>query len=206
MTGGSGGIGKEIKNNLILNGIDVIAPNSNTLDLSQEIKDLPICKFNGFIHCAGINLLANHYEIKEDVLYKLFKINTFSFITICNKLKFNNNSNILAIGSLYSFLTKEKRLQYSMSKHALLAAVKTIALEKSKFKIKVNMISPGFVNTKLTTINNSKERIDYLNNNIPLGLTTTKDIADICMFFIKNNNSITGQNILVDGGYSLKTI
>ena len=103
-------------------------------------------------------------------------------------------------------MTKENRLQYTMSKHALLGAVKTIALEKAASNIKVNMISPGFVQTPLTIKNNTQERIDYLNEVIPLGLTDPCEIANLCVYFIKQNNAITGQNIQVDGGYSLKGI
>jgi NAD(P)-dependent dehydrogenase (short-subunit alcohol dehydrogenase family) len=68
------------------------------------------------------------------------------------------------------------------------------------------MISPGFVDTALTRKNNSKERIEFLNENIPLGLTDSCEIANLCLYLIKQNNAITGQNIIIDGGYSLKSI
>ena len=89
----------------------------------------------------------------------------------------------MAIGSLYSTLVKENRIQYCMSKHALFAAVKTMALEMSKDKIKINLISPGFVDTKMTRQNNSEKRINYLKKHIPLNLTSAKDIAEICLLF-----------------------
>ena len=141
-------------------------------------------------------------DVEEETLLKVFKVNTFSFLNICKQLNFSDNSNIVAIGSLYSFLIKPERISYSLSKHALLAAVKTMALEMSSSKIKVNMVSPGFVDTKLTRINNTKERIDELNNLIPLGLTNANEIAKVCLYLIKENQAITGQNIVIDGGYS----
>ena len=93
-----------------------------------------------------------------------------------------------------------------MSKHAMYGAVKTLALEKSLEDIKVNMISPGFVNTEMTRKNNSYDRINYLEKNIPLGLTDPWEVANLCVYLIKNNKAITGQNILVDSGASLKGI
>jgi 3-oxoacyl-[acyl-carrier protein] reductase len=93
-----------------------------------------------------------------------------------------------------------------MSKHALFGAVKTLALEKSPFKIKVNLISPGFVNTPMTVKNNTLERINFLEENIPLGLTQAWEIGNLCLYLIKHNNTLTGQNLIVDGGYSLKGI
>jgi NAD(P)-dependent dehydrogenase (short-subunit alcohol dehydrogenase family) len=205
LTGGSSGIGLTIKNTLEQVGIKVISPTSRELDLSTDFIIDPIT-VDGFIHCAGINLIADHKSINQTDMLKLFQINTFSFVNLCSNLNFTQGSNIIAIGSLYSTQTKESRMQYTMSKHALHGAVKTLALEKTSDKIKVNMISPGFVDTALTRKNNSKERIEFLNENIPLGLTDSCEIANLCLYLIKQNNAITGQNIIIDGGYSLKSI
>ena len=200
LTGGNGGIGSVILNTLKNNNIEVISPSSSELDLKGNIDVTNYPKLDGFIHCAGVNILKPHDKVTADDLQHIFKINTFSFIELCGKLSFKSGANIIAIGSLYATSTKENRLQYTMSKHALLGAVKNIALEKSLNNIKVNMISPGFVDTSLTRQNNSIERINYLNQNIPLGLTDPLEIANFCLYLIKYNNSITGQNINIDGG------
>lgn len=204
ITGANGGIGNSIKSLLISEGINVISYSSNEMDLSKEIDTSNIPILDGFIHSAGINPLSPHDKIKEEELLNMFNINVFSFIKLCGNLRFNNHSNIIAIGSFYSENSKESRIQYSMSKHALLAAVKTIALEKSKEFIKVNMVSPGFVDTPLTKKNNSTERIEYLKSSIPLGFTEPIQIANMCLYLINKNHGITGQNLIVDGGYGLK--
>ena len=68
------------------------------------------------------------------------------------------------------------------------------------------MISPGFIDTELTRKNNSPERINILQENIPLGLTDPWEVGKMCVYLIKHNNAITGQNLIIDGGYSLKGI
>ncbi len=201
LTGGSGGIGESILKEL---NCDVVSPPSSELDLSSEIDVDYLGTFDGLIHCAGINKVKPYDQIEPHELQKLFQINTFSFLHLCSSVKLNTNANIIAIGSLYATDTREGRLQYTMSKHALLGAVKTLALEMSDRKIKVNMISPGFVETKMTTKNNTEERINSLNEFIPLGMTKPKDIAKMCSFMIHKNESMTGQNIIIDGGYSLR--
>lgn len=206
VTGASGGIGRTISSALKEANIEVIEPSSKELNLANEfdVSDYPT--LDGFIHCAGINKLADHKSIHIDQLYHLLSINTISFVELCSKLKFNQHSNIIAIGSLYTTQTKENRIQYTMSKHALYGAVKTLALEKATDKIKVNIVSPGFVDTDLTRKNNTTERIEHLNTIIPLGLTDPWEIANLCVYLIMFNKAITGQNIIVDGGYSLKGI
>lgn len=210
LTGNTGGIGKHIQDKLENSKIEVVVINSKICDLSNIkaiddfLKNNKI--FDGLIHCAAINPVDNMSEVNFNDLVETFNINTFSFIKMCQDIQFTNGSNILAIGSLWATGTKEGRGQYSMTKHALYSAVKTLALEMSNNNIKVNMISPGFVDTEMTRKNNSKEKIKSISDFIPLGLTDPSEIANMCEYFMTNNESITGQNIIIDGGYSVKNI
>jgi 3-oxoacyl-[acyl-carrier protein] reductase len=205
LTGGRGGIGKAIKNELESNSIEVISPTSDELNLSSPME-LDNIEVDSFIHCAGINFPKPFDKIENKEIKKLFDVNTFSFLELIKRLKIKNGGNIIAIGSIYSTNTNNGRCEYAMSKHALYGAVKTLALELSTKNIKVNLVSPGFVETQLTLQNNSKERIDYLKNNIPLGMTKASSIAKFCKFLVNDNVDITGQNIIIDGGYTLKGI
>ena len=202
LTGSSGGIGSAILQELKNNEIDVVEINSKEIDLSKdfEIRSVPV---DGLIYCAGINRVNVHDEISDQDMIDIMNVNTFGFTRICKKVQFNDGANIVAIGSLYATETRAGRLSYTMSKHAMFGAVKTLALEMAFNRTKVNMISPGFIDTELTRKNNTVERIEQLNNNIPLGLTSASEIAKICVYLLKQNNAITGQNIIVDGGYSL---
>lgn len=202
LTGSSGGIGSAILQELRDNEIDVVEINSKEIDLSKdfEIKSVPV---DGLIYCAGINRVTVHDEISDQDMIDIMNVNTFGFTRLCKKVQFNDGANIVAIGSLYATETRVGRLSYTMSKHAMFGAVKTLALEMAFNRTKVNMVSPGFIDTELTRKNNTIERIEQLNNNIPLGLTSASEIAKICVYLMKQNNAITGQNIIVDGGYSL---
>jgi 3-oxoacyl-[acyl-carrier protein] reductase len=204
LTGGRGGIGSAITEQLAENGIDTIAPSSSELDLSSDFDCSAYPEVDGFIHCAGINILARHENINASEFSRLFKINTLSFVSLCSQLKIKKGGSIVGIGSLYATTTKEERIQYTMSKHALHGAVKTIAIEKAKEQIKVNMISPGFVDTAMTRRNNTEQRIADLNSMIPLGMVNSQQIASMCVYLITKNTSITGQNFIIDGGYSLR--
>lgn len=202
LTGSSGGIGSVILKELKENEIDVVEINPTEIDLSKdfEIRSVPV---DGLIYSAGINRINVHDEISDQDMTDIMNVNAFGFTRLCKKVQFNDGANIVAIGSLYATETRAGRLSYTMSKHAMFGAVKTLALEMAFNRTKVNMVSPGFVDTELTRKNNSLERIQQLNNNIPLGLTSASEIANICVYLMKHNNAITGQNIIVDGGYSL---
>jgi NAD(P)-dependent dehydrogenase (short-subunit alcohol dehydrogenase family) len=200
LVGSSGGIGKAILEQ-IKDKNDIIEINSSNIDLSKNFEYKT--EADALIYCAGINEVSHFKSLSEDNLNNTININTFGFVRMCKNLNFSTGANIIAIGSIYSTSTKAGRLSYSMSKHALHAAVKTLALEMCEQKIKVNLISPGFIDTSLTRKNNTKERIEFLHRNIPLGLTNATEIGKICKYFVNNNEHITGQNIIIDGGYSL---
>jgi len=201
LVGRNGGIGSGIYDLLKQKDIEIACLNRDICDLSKTIN-VNYSDIDGLIYSAGINNPTTYNDLHIDSLTETIKINAISFVELCQKINFNTGANIVAIGSLYSTETRAGRLAYTMSKHALLGAVKTLAIEMAPKRIKVNMLSPGFVRTKLTTKNNPPERIEYLQSNIPLGMTSINDIAETCYFLLKTNG-ITGQNFIVDNGYSL---
>lgn len=75
--------------------------------------------------------------------------------------------------------------------------------KKFKGKIQVNSVAPGYTKTKLLTLSLSE---DYIRNVILLTpinrLIEPCEIASTVLFLIQND-SITGQTIVVDGGYTL---
>lgn len=204
LTGASGGIGQEIRKDLEKIGWKVIAPTDQQLDLTTDFDVKQ--EVDAFVHCAGINTLCHHSRLDIVEMQRVFEIDTFSFVKLCSQLTIRPGGSVVAIGSIYATETKENRLYYTMAKHALYGSVKTLALEMSTENIKVNMISPGFVDTPLTRQNLTQERIDYLDENIPLGMVSAWEIADFVVYLLENNRSITGQNIIIDGGYTLKGI
>ncbi len=115
----------------------------------------------------------------------------------------NKYGRVLAISSLYGSVARSGRLAYVSSKHALEGVIKTYACEFGKKNILFNCLSPGFVNTKMTRKNNSKVTIKKIISRIPLNrLARTIDIAQTAYYLCSDKNTyITGQNIIVDGGF-----
>jgi 3-oxoacyl-[acyl-carrier protein] reductase len=205
IAGARGGIGSVISKLFTDNGISVVAPTSDELDLGATFT-VPTEEFDGLVYCAGVNYLRKYNELDYEEFSRLMNINTISFIRLCSDMNLTSGANIVAIGSLYADSTKEHRIQYATSKHAMLGVVRTLALEMASKRIKINMVSPGFVNTPMTRKNNTPERIDALNQMIPLGMVSSTNLAELCYWLTTKNEYITGQNIKMDGGYSLKGI
>ena len=212
ITGANGDIGNAIKSHFIKEGYYVTAPSSKELNL-ENLKDISKYfeevgrDFSVIVHCAGFNDPKLITDLTMSDLEKTSKINYLSFIEIVKNIspfmKEQKYGKILAISSLYGTIARSGRLAYVTSKHALNGAVKTFTCELGEYNILVNSLSPGFVDTKMTRKNNSEEKIEQLRKKIPLKrLATIDDIAKTAFYLCSSENSyITGQDIIVDGGF-----
>jgi len=96
---------------------------------------------------------------------------------------------------------------YSASKAALIILTKCWALEYAKYKIRVNCICPGVVDTDMTKpFLKTQQDKDFMDNEHPIGrIGKPEEIAKAIMYFISDDASwTTGAVLAVDGGESIK--
>ena len=101
---------------------------------------------------------------------------------------------------------KTGRLAYSASKSALHALTKAITAEYGHWNILTNTVSPGFIETELTLQNNTPEDILKILHNVPVSrLGKPREVARLVYQLTVENTFISGQNIIIDGGFSCTT-
>lgn len=203
VTGGARGIGKAIVERFVTDGHFVYAPSRNELDLSKPVC-LQIRDFDIVINNAGINPLSSIEQISDE---QVMRVNYFSALEIVQQclpyMVKQKYGRIVNIGSIWIEFSKEKRAAYSASKNALHSLTKSLTAEYARENILTNTVSPGFIETDLTFKNNTPEQIHELKKQIPLHrLGSVKEIANLVHFLTVPNSFITGQNIIIDGGYS----
>jgi glucose 1-dehydrogenase len=96
-------------------------------------------------------------------------------------------------------------MAYNMSKAAIEHMARTAAIEVAEFKIRINLIQPGWTDTPGELKFATRETLDSAGAKIPLGrLGTAEEMADGIVFLCDPKNTyITGAALLVDGGISL---
>tara|TARA_R110001592_G_scaffold42007_2_gene136685 strand:+ start:2728 stop:3402 length:675 start_codon:yes stop_codon:yes gene_type:complete len=213
VTGGTGGIGSAVaalfdqfKGNVIVTNSKLanFKSNESVSRLLEELPDIDI-----WVNCAGINTIDELHNIKEEDFDNIMQVNVKAPFLIAKHIskhmKKQQSGKIVNIASIWGEKTISKRLSYTTSKAALIGMTKTLAVELAKYNIQVNTVSPGFTNTKLTNSILTKAQIKKLVSSVPLGRMANPDeIARIVMFLCSSQNTyITGQNIIVDGGFSV---
>ena len=96
---------------------------------------------------------------------------------------------------------------YSISKAGLLAMTKSLANELSVKLIRINSIAPGMVNTSFTKLFNDDKyltRIDQEKYLLGKRYAKISEITNVIEFLLSSKSSfITGETIVVDGGFTL---
>jgi NAD(P)-dependent dehydrogenase (short-subunit alcohol dehydrogenase family) len=215
LTGGRGGIGSSIKDELISKGCSVVAPTSNELDLSSQthvlkwIQANSDLEFDGLVLCAGTNSPRDFDEVETLEYLRILETNANSnrllIKAVLPAMQKNRYGRIIAISSSYSTITRAGRSSYSVSKAALEALIRSVALENAQNNVLANSVVPGFIETPLTLKNNDKFQIEKILERIPIGhMGKPSDVAKLVWFLMSEKNTyITGQSIRVDGGFSI---
>ena len=203
VTGGSRGIGRAIVALFRKKGHDVYSPTREELDLTKDFT-LVRSDFDIVINNGGINPLKLVEEIADREVMQVNYQAPLSIIQQCIPYMLTKGyGRVINIGSIWIGLAMQKRLAYSASKNALHALTKAIVAEYSDKGVIANTISPGFIGTDLTYQNNSELELQQIKDKVPLKrLGTPEEVAKLVYQLTVENSFITGQNIIIDGGYS----
>ena len=121
---------------------------------------------------------------------------------------FRRPSSVVLISSVVGVVGSSGHSIYSASKAGLIGLMKSLSMELSRYKIRVNCISPGVIKSSLFA-NYSKQVTSDINKKVienhPLGIGSFSDVNNAVKFLLSNNSKwVTGHNLIIDGGYSVQ--
>lgn len=119
-----------------------------------------------------------------------------------------SSGRIVNVSSITYLLGTSGLSAYQVAKGALVTLTRSLAIDLAPYKIIVNAIAPGWIDTRhnVETIATKDWQNAYVNNGrIPLGRPgEPEEIASIALALASENCSyMTGQTLIVDGGMSL---
>jgi NAD(P)-dependent dehydrogenase (short-subunit alcohol dehydrogenase family) len=165
----------------------------------------------GLCHAAGVvetrPLPANTVE----TMRRQFDVNLFAGLelarAVCRRdVLAADGGSLVFISSVYGRVGMPGQTGYCATKGAVAAAVRALAIELARRRVRVNCISPGLVHTEMTRQSLallSKEHVDKLEAAHPLGPGQPEDVGRAAAFLLAPGTRwITGADLAVDGGYT----
>ena len=167
---------------------------------------------NVLVNNAGVSLKSNSKNFFK-AWQKTLAVNlTAPYLVslLClPMLKKNNKSSIVNISSLNGKVAMSNNPSYNASKGGISALTMSQALDFSKYNIRVNAVSPGYIKTDMTkkSYNNSKEYKKRINRVMLNEYGFPNDVAN-AVFFLASESAayVNSSEIIVDGGFLKKGI
>ncbi len=131
--------------------------------------------------------------------------------------KSGRGGSVIYMGSVHSKEASPLKAPYVTAKHGLIGLCKVVAKEGAKYKVRANVICPGYVETPLVKKQIPQQAKDLgiseqdvinkvmLKDTVDHEFTTTDDVANVALFFAAfEDNALTGQSLVVSHGWFMQ--
>jgi NAD(P)-dependent dehydrogenase (short-subunit alcohol dehydrogenase family) len=181
----------------VKNAVEIAANSDGVLDIA--------------VANAGIGAGGPFLSMTDETLRSVLEVNVvgaFNTIQAAADTMRTTGGSIIAISSIAGVLGGRFRAAYASSKAALDMLVRSAADELGGFGIRINSIRPGIVESEATAMmfEHMPHIIDDYKRNMPLGrVGEPEEVGDAVVWLAGTESSwVTGQNIAVDGGHTLR--
>ncbi|MFD2923118.1 SDR family oxidoreductase [Halobacillus naozhouensis] len=168
-------------------------------------------KIDILVNCAGVVFLDDAENLSDNEWQTTIDLNLTASFKMSQKvgkvmIKEGKGGSIINLASQAALIALDNHIAYSASKAGILSITKSLAYEWAQYNINVNAISPTVVLTELGKKAWAGEKGEKAKREIPLGrFGYPEEVAAIALFLASDaTNMITGENIVMDGGNTIK--
>jgi NAD(P)-dependent dehydrogenase (short-subunit alcohol dehydrogenase family) len=187
-----------------------LAGDASNIDFIQKMVDTAVSKF-GFVTIAianaGVTIYGDFLTYQPEALQSVMGLNLSGSFFLAQKAaqqmkKQGSGGSLLFMSSVTGHQAFKNLAAYGMTKAALEMLAKSLVVELAGLNISVNTVAPGATLTERTMEEENYDKIWA--RVIPTGRAcTVEDIANAVLFLVSPaSRQITGQTIVVDGGWT----
>ena len=201
---------EKLKNDLLSQGYKVeifkadITKSEERSKLIKEVRSYFCSGINVLVNNAGVSLnkvIQDTTEAEYDLVFDT-NVKSAYFLTqsVVDDMIDKKQGAIINISSIWGISGASCEVIYSASKSALIGFTKALAKELGPSNITVNAVCAGVIDTKMNA-RLSEADILELKNQTPLERIGSPLEVASAVLYLAENTFITGQAIVVDGGY-----
>jgi NAD(P)-dependent dehydrogenase (short-subunit alcohol dehydrogenase family) len=167
------------------------------------------------VNNAGIGRCAPMLALKTRDFDRVIAVNLRGTFLCSQKFarhmaRRRNGGAIVNIASTRAFMSEAGTEAYTAAKGGIVALTHGMAISLGPLGIRVNCVSPGWIETRdwqysaraTTPKHSRRDRLQH-----PVGrVGRPEDIAEACLYLAEQAGFVTGQNLTVDGGMTVKMI
>ncbi len=159
------------------------------------------------VNNAGINVRSDFRHLEESAWERIRAVNLDGAMRVAREafplLKASGRGSLINLSSIMAHRGLRQLAGYSATKGAISALTRVLAVEYAAFNIRVNALTPGFIETAMTErVLRTPPIAKALSEQTPLRrFGTPDDVAAAALFFASDDSAfITGAELAVDGG------
>lgn len=187
----------------------------NVADLAQREAAVAsavkrFARIDMLVNNAGVALLDRADAVTEADWDKTMAINLkapfFLAQAVAAQMKKQGGGRIVNLASQASVIALERHVAYCASKAAMVSMTQVLAVEWAPLGITVNAVSPTVVETELGKKAWAGEVGEAMKKKIPIGrFAQPAEIAAAILYLVSAHaGMITGENLIIDGGYTIQ--
>jgi NAD(P)-dependent dehydrogenase (short-subunit alcohol dehydrogenase family) len=231
VTGGARGIGEAIARRAVDEGARAVVADQGVPERPLDGTRYVVCDISDRAAVealfasiedeeGGVDILVNNAGIQRVGLTETFDPAVWELVIqthlmgmfhcsaqAITSMRRRGGGSIVSIASVAGLIALPGRGPYSAAKAGMMSLSRVMAVELADQGIRVNAVAPGSTRTALVEqgLADGSIVLDSILSEIPMGrLATTDDIAGTVLFVASDDAAyITGQTIVVDGGWSI---
>ncbi len=181
---------------------DKVAVESAVAKVLKKVKRIDI-----LVNSAGISINQDFLESTDEIWLNVLKTNVLGTTHFCQvvipQMQKNKYGRIVNISSIKGYQVTAGNSAYSASKASIIVITSSLAKQFAP-DIAVNAVAPGYTDTPMSLTRTSAKAMEKAKTSLVGRVGKPEEIAEAILFLASDKASfITGQTLLVDGGYSI---
>ena len=234
ISGGSRGLGRTLVEGLIESGYQISTFSRNRTDFTDQYLNHPAVFFEsadicdspalarflgnakerfglpyGLVNCAGVATVGVLPLLRDEQIDQAIATNLRGTITltrlVLRQMRIRGDGgSIVNISSVVGLRGYRGMAVYSATKGGMDAMTRALARELGAWKIRVNSVAPGYLQTEMSSSLNDQQLKKILSRTPLNRLGTPQDVVGPVRFLLSDESAfVTGQVLTVDGGITV---